>query len=220
MSITIPLWDEAVSLAARSQVSLVEAVYSMSSSINGSKDSSYCAEVLNNQYLEIITQLKTEIGLTTDDKATSMELLPNLRGLLTCVFRINRLEPLETIAIKFKEMEFQVPTTDEILRIKAILILKRNLIRDYVDFAILAKQMGEVQVANALSRYDVFYPHESGQSYLQQLLVQIANPAVDDAEESLSNNDVDVQLFFLDFQALFDYLKSVALKVFRLICIL
>ena len=69
-----------------------------------------------------------------------------------------------------------VPTFEEILRIKAFLILVRNATRDYVDFAALGDGLGPSAVAKALSRFDELYPQESGESALQQLFSQTASP--------------------------------------------
>jgi hypothetical protein len=62
------------------------------------------------------------------------------------------------------------------LRIKAVLILKRNATRDYLDFVALGAAMGEEHVARAMESFDRLYPQPSGESPLQQLQVQLANP--------------------------------------------
>ena len=43
-----------------------------------------------------------------------------------------------------------VPTEGEILRIKGVLILRRNATRDYLDFVALADRMGDAAVARTL----------------------------------------------------------------------
>jgi hypothetical protein len=60
------------------------------------------------------------------------------------------------------------------LRIKAVLILKRNATRDYLDFAALSKHLGNIKTTHALTDFDVIYPQISGQSTLQQLLAQLS----------------------------------------------
>jgi len=57
----------------------------------------------------------------------------------------------------------------------AVLILKRNATRDYVDFAALADHMGTRLPVDALRSFDQLYPQESGQSALQQLLAQLSD---------------------------------------------
>jgi hypothetical protein len=72
----------------------------------------------------------------------------------------------------------------EILRIKGALILKRNAVRDYVDFAALAQSLGETATARAFKRFDALYPQESGQSPVQQLCLQLSDPRPFDLGES------------------------------------
>lgn len=64
----------------------------------------------------------------------------------------------------------------ETLRIKAVLILRRNALRDYVDFAALAASLGDDGAATAMSSFDALYPQDNDQSATQQLLAQLANP--------------------------------------------
>jgi len=75
-----------------------------------------------------------------------------------------------------------VPTEAEILRIKGVLILKRNATRDYLDFVALATRMGDQGAASALQPLDELYPQNNGESALQQLQVQLANALPYDLE--------------------------------------
>src|SRR3546814_8029209 len=77
-----------------------------------------------------------------------------------------------------------VPSKGEILRIKGVLILKRNATRDYLDFLALADHMGEEDVALALQSFDRLYQQASGESPIQQMLVQLANAQPYDLEET------------------------------------
>ena len=62
------------------------------------------------------------------------------------------------------------------LRIKAVLILKRNATRDYLDFAALADCLGDDDMTLALRSFDSIYPQPNGESALQQLQIQLATP--------------------------------------------
>ena len=53
-----------------------------------------------------------------------------------------REQPLETMVFEHAGEKLTVPTAAEILRIKAVLILKRNATRDYLDFVALAAAFG------------------------------------------------------------------------------
>lgn len=76
-----------------------------------------------------------------------------------------------------------MPTEEEMLRIKAVLILKRNATRDYLDFVALSVAMGDERVAGAMESFDRLYPQPSGESALQQLQAQLSNPMPYDLKE-------------------------------------
>ena len=68
------------------------------------------------------------------------------------------------------------------LRIKAVLILKRNATRDYLDFAALADSLNKEELCSAMVKFDTFYPQKNGESALQQLEVQLSTPLPYDLE--------------------------------------
>ncbi len=70
------------------------------------------------------------------------------------------------------------------LRIKAILILRRNATRDYLDFVALSDKLGAQAAAEAVRSLDNLYPQPNKESPLQQLLVQLADPLPFDLEET------------------------------------
>jgi hypothetical protein len=90
------------------------------------------------------------------------------------VRQLIRTKPLETIVVDHHGAGLRVPTLEEILRIKGVLILKRNATRDYVDFIALAERLGPEMAGVALAPFDELYPQPSGQSALQQLLAQLS----------------------------------------------
>ena len=91
---------------------------------------------------------------------------------------------LETVEMDHAGNRIVVPTLAEILRIKAVLILKRNAPRDHLDFAALALRMGKDEVVDAMRTFDELYPQSTGQSAIQLLLVQLSNAMPYDADDS------------------------------------
>ena len=87
-----------------------------------------------------------------------------------------RSEPLEITVIEHRGTPITIPTDAEILRIKAVLILRRNATRDYADFAALARRMSVESLVSAMEPFDRLYPQDRDQSPLQQLLAQLSNP--------------------------------------------
>jgi hypothetical protein len=69
------------------------------------------------------------------------------------------------------------------LRIKAVLILKRNATRDYLDFAALADQLGDEGATSALRSFDKLYPQANHESALLQLQIQLGSPRPYDLDE-------------------------------------
>ena len=61
--------------------------------------------------------------------------------------------------------------------------VKRNATRDYLDFVALADHIGDEKSVDALLPFDRLYPQPNGESALQQLQIQLANPLPYDLEE-------------------------------------
>ena len=59
--------------------------------------------------------------------------------------------PLETTTISIGDDTVTVPSATEMLRIKAILILKRNATRDYLDFIAMANALGNEKACHFLT---------------------------------------------------------------------
>ncbi len=91
----------------------------------------------------------------------------------TSVTQLIRETPLETHTADVGGTKFTTPTDAEALRVWASLILKQNATRDYQGFVALAKQMGAQATAAAMRTFDTYYPQPSGESALQQFLVQM-----------------------------------------------
>ena len=64
-----------------------------------------------------------------------------------------RNEPLQTLQLIHPEQAITSPTAAEMLRIKAVLILRRNATRDSIDFVALAGHLGDEAVAPALQSF-------------------------------------------------------------------
>jgi len=89
---------------------------------------------------------------------------------------------LEFQAVKIDGLSLNIPTIDEITRIKAFLIVKRNQVRDYLDFATLCDKTGIQRIAQIVDKLDEYYTDDLLQSdaqekpALSQLLRQLSNP--------------------------------------------
>jgi len=185
----LPDWDRVLSSAARLQGILPEAVLvgGTASAIYAqhrfSQDSDHVLSELRTQFKTVLAELESVAGWKTARIQRPVQILGSLDGIETGIRQLSRSEPLQSRIIDYHGKSLHIPTENEILRIKGILILKHNATRDYLDFVALADHMGNNQVINALKPFDHFYLPENGESPLQQLQIQLANPLPFDLDE-------------------------------------
>ena len=174
-------WDEVLSAASRLQEYLpgavlvggtVAAIYAKH---RMSVDDDHVMDTLKEYFDDVLEKLESVAGWKTARVNKPVLILGNLDGIETGVRQLIRTRPLET---KFffvdADNSIVLPTPAEILRIKAVLILKRNAVRDYVDFAAMADYIGINEAADVLRQIEEYYP-ENG-NVLQQLTAQLSEP--------------------------------------------
>lgn len=149
-----------------------------------SRDADHVLPDLRARFDAVLAELETVAGWKTARVQRPVQILGRLDGIETGVRQLIRAAPLETEQIELKGTRLTVPTLAEMLRIKAVLVLKRNATRDYLDVAALADRLGDDGAAQALRPFDALYPQVSGESPLQQLHVQLAAPLPYDLEET------------------------------------
>lgn len=186
----LPDWELVLSSAARLQRILPDAVLvgGTASAIHAehrfSRDADHVLTDLRSRFDGVLAQLESVAGWKTARVQRPVQILGSLDGIETGVRQLIREEPLETMVLDYHGERLTVPTESEILRIKGVLILKRNATRDYLDFVALADYMGDERVAQALQSFDPLYPQDNGESPLQQLQVQLANAVPYDLEDT------------------------------------
>jgi hypothetical protein len=92
---------------------------------------------------------------------------------------MRRIRPLETIEVDVGEGATVIaPTEAEMLRVKAYLVVQRNVVRDYLDVVALAAHLGEDAAVAALVNIDDYYADRSGEpaSVLTSLVTALAGP--------------------------------------------
>ncbi len=187
---TWPDWEEVLSAAARLQEILPEAVVvggtgaALHAGHRISVDADHVLTDLRAHFDEVLAQLEEVAGWRTERVQRPVQILGSLDGIDTGVRQLIRTEPLETTELEHRGQRIRVPTEPEMLRVKGVLILKRNATRDYLDFVALADHLGDERTAEALRSFDRCYPQPSGQSALQQLHVQLASPMPYDLAET------------------------------------
>ena len=132
---------------------------------------------LKNTFEEVLSHIEAEAGWKTAKISPPVLILGNFHGVDTGIRKLIRSCPLETEIICLPNGDkLNIPTDSEILRIKGALILKRNAVRDYLDFAALGANMSAEKFVLALKNFDDLYPQPEGISALMQLQIQMANP--------------------------------------------
>ena len=187
---TWPEWEHVLSAAAHLQVvlpgtTLVGGTAAALYAAHGvSYDADHVLPDLRDRFDEVLAQLESVAGWRTARVKRPVLILGNLDGVETGVRQLIRDQHLETVEVSVGGISLVVPTEPEMLRIKAVLILKRNATRDYLDFVALAERLGPDRVFAALANLDELYPQPSGESALQQLQVQLAHPLPYDLDET------------------------------------
>ncbi len=184
-----PEWEEVLSSAAHLQRILPDAVLvggtaaAIYAGHRLSTDADHVLTDLRGRFDQVLAELESVAGWKTARVRPPVQILGSLDGIETGVRQLIREQPLETAEIECFGQRLNVPTLAEMLRIKAVLILKRNATRDYLDFAALFDRMREEDAASALRSFDSIYPQSNGESALQQLQIQLATPLPYDLDE-------------------------------------
>jgi hypothetical protein len=185
----LPDWEQVLAAAAHLQRIVPDAVLvgGTASAVYArhrlSTDTDHVVSDLRLQFDQVLAELEAVAGWQTARVTRPVQILGSLDGIETGVRQLIRETPLEVTQIEVGGATITIPTAAEMLRIKGVLILRRNATRDYLDFVALADHLGEDQTVAALRVFDRLYPQPNGESPLQQLQIQLAQPLPYDLEE-------------------------------------
>ena len=132
----LPEWEKLLSAAARLQRVLPAAVLvgGTASAVHVrhrlAHDADHVVANLGNRFDEVLAELESVAGWKTARVRKPVLVLGSLDGIETGVRQLIREEPLETIVVDTVGGPLTIPTHEEILRIKGVLILRRNATRD------------------------------------------------------------------------------------------
>lgn len=220
----LPEWEEVLSSAAHLQALLPDAVLvggtasALYAQHRFSRDADHVLTDLRQRFDEVLAQLESVAGWKTARVKRPVLILGSLDGIETGVRQLIRDQPLETQVLDYHGTPITVPTESEILRIKGILILKRNATRDYLDFVALADHMGDERTAQALQALDQFYPQDNGESPLQQLQVQLAHAVPYDLEDTQLSEYKNLASRWHDWSQVKAKCAHIATAVFDRVC--
>ena len=221
---TLPDWEHVLSAAARLQVLLPGAVLvggtaaGLHAGHRVSRDADHVLTDLRSHFDAVLGQLESAAGWRTARVNRPVLILGSLDGIETGVRQLVRTEPLETTTLPVGDQRIAIPTEAEILRIKGFLLLRRNATRDYVDFAAVADRVGPAATAEAFVRFDRLYPQDSGESALQQMLAQLANPRPYDLDGTTLSEYKNLEARWHDWEAIRAVCVHASTAIFDHVC--
>lgn len=186
----LPEWEALLASAAHLQKIIPDAVLVGGTAVASyahhwiSVDHDHTLGDLRTRFDGILADLESVAGWKTARVKRPVLILGSLDGIETGVRQLIRETPLETTHIDVDGVSLTLPTREEMLRIKAVLVLKRNATRDYLDLVALADLLGEAGAVKALEPFDALYPQPNGASATQQLQIQLANPLPFDLDDT------------------------------------
>lgn len=133
------------------------------------------------RYELILDAVEATEGWATSVRASKppFTIMGSLGGVEAGLRQLRRTRPLETAEIDVGDGATVVaPTESEALRVKAYLVVQRNVVRDYLDVVALADHLGAEAALAALATIDEYYTDRSGEpgSVLTALVAALADP--------------------------------------------
>jgi len=143
-----------------------------------SLDHDHVVAELEDKFDLVLEALEREGDWVTNRVVYGKIILGELGGIEAGIRQLIRKKPLEFENVQIGELSLNIPTIEEITRIKAFLIVKRNQMRDYLDFAALSDKMGISKCAKIIDKIDDYYTDEAktDKPLLSQLLRQLSEP--------------------------------------------
>ena len=185
MSMTAPDLATVLESAARLQEVVPDAVLVEGSAAAwhaGHRDSfghDHVLADLAERFDGVLEAIEATDGWVTNRVVPGTLILGELGDIEAGVRQMIRRRPLEVEEVALPTgRSLRVPTLEEILRVKAFLIIRRNQTRDYLDVAALADATGIDRAARVLVSIDTYYADQrgGGDGVATQVARQLADP--------------------------------------------
>lgn len=144
-----------------------------------SLDHDHVIQDLARNYDSAIAALESMAGWRTQRRIRGKLVLGRMNDIDAGLRNQRRSAPLETMTVDVGGGRgLKLPTIEEMLRIKAYLVVERNATRDYLDVAALSHRLGLRKSATALDRMNELYAEFAGEGgdMLGTVLVKLSNP--------------------------------------------
>lgn len=150
-----------------------------------SLDADHVLNDLSDRFDQILEALEATDGWATARVHRPVMILGNLDGIETGIRQLVRRRPLEVEEVRIGGKKLTILTLEEITRVKAWLIIRRNATRDYIDFVALADRIGPGAAAVGMG-LDEYYEDQmghGGRRVATQFAQQLADPSPYDLSE-------------------------------------
>lgn len=142
---------------------------------------------LVDRYEVVLEAVEATEGWATSVRASKppFTIMGSLGGVEAGLRQMRRTRPLETVRIELEpDVVVVAPTPAEALRVKAYLVVQRNVVRDYLDVAALVEHLGPDAAVEVLSDIDAYYVDRSEEpaSVLTSLVIALADPTPRDPD--------------------------------------
>jgi hypothetical protein len=142
---------------------------------------------LVDRYEAVLEAVEATEGWATSVRASKppFTIMGRLGGVEAGLRQMRRTRPLETCKVELEGGAVVIaPTAPEALRVKAYLVVQRNVVRDYLDVVALTDHLGQDAAVAALANIDDYYVDRSGErgSVLTSLVVALADPQPRDTD--------------------------------------
>ncbi|MDE0066342.1 MAG: hypothetical protein OXN44_05650 [Acidimicrobiaceae bacterium] len=142
---------------------------------------------LVDRYEKVLDAVEATEGWATSVRASKppFTIMGSLDGVEAGLRQMRRTRPLETIEITVgPDATVVAPTEAEALRVKAFLVVQRNVVRDYLDVVALTDHIGEEESTTLLAGIDAYYADRSKDpsSVLTSLMIALADPSPRDTD--------------------------------------
>ena len=142
---------------------------------------------LDHRYAQVLEAVEASEGWATSVRASRppLTIMGSLDGVQAGLRNLRRTRPLETVTVEITPgVSVVVPTLEEMLRVKAYLVVQRNVVRDYLDVVALADRMGLSGAGSVLRAIDDYYDDlsQSPGSVLTSLALALAQPRPRDVD--------------------------------------
>jgi hypothetical protein len=134
---------------------------------------------LGRHFDEATAALESIVGWRTRRRIRGKLLLGELDGVDAGLRNLRRSAPLETTSVKAPGgRTLKIPTIEEMLRIKAFLLVERNATRDYLDVAALSHHLGMPRSVAAIEPMRSLYAEFAGEAgdILLSVIVKLTAP--------------------------------------------